>query len=233
MAEWKRVAVIASVVVVVILLALVAPLVNRNNTTTTATTVTTVTTATSSAQTGQSSSPGASTSILNTTAPADLTQLKVLSVRLVNTSVGSDLEFNVTFTNSGSSPIYYLASPVRLTDLPCSGADLSEYIGGNTTTTVVNSTSITPGCPNPPPLSVNQSPSGQSAGCGGTTSLLPLAPNATVNASDSPCNDGATFTITGSGTFEATLSVTWAPTDSNSYLANPYTTSITQLFKVG
>jgi hypothetical protein len=230
MTGWKRILIIALMILVVVAFALVvAPSGTHNTTTTTAPTLQT---------TGQSvnlNTTNYSTSFSgNSTAPApDISQLKVLSVRLVNTSIGSDLEFNVTFTNSGPSQIYYVTSPVRVTSIPCSGATATEFIGGNTTTTVVNSTSITPGCPNALPVAVDQGPSGHPSGCSDVVSLIPLSPGATVSASDSPCADGVAFKIVGSGVFEATLSVTWAPTGSDSYLQNPYTTSITQLFKVG
>jgi hypothetical protein len=226
MIGWKRPLIIALAVLIVIVFALVVQLGGHNTTTTAPPGQTTN-------QSANLNSTNLSTSFSgNSTGPAvDISQLKVLSVGLVSTSIGSDLEFNVTFTNVGPSQIYYFASPVRVNDIPCSGATATEFIAGNTTTTIVNSTSIIPGCPNALPVAVNQSPSGQANECTGTVSLIPLSRGDTVSASDSPCADGATFKIVGSGVFEATLSVTWAP--NNTDINDPYTTSIIQLFKVG
>ena len=136
----------------------------------------------------------------------------MLSVRLANTSIGSDLRFNVTLTNLDISQIFLLDYGVRVS-IPCSGAIATMSVSERTTVTVVNSTNVAPGCTNPPPVAVDHGLPRPADNCMRTTPSS-LSHGDTAQQYNDLCIDGAALKIVGSGVFEAIITVAWslAPT---------------------
>jgi hypothetical protein len=183
-----------------------------------------------------------------TSSTPSIGQLKVLSVRLENMSIGADLLINVTFVNQGGSDIYYSDPGIlNLVSISCdSTAALSSSsvttttvtVGQQataTTTTMSNATATTSSaCASPPPVTAYQVTQTSDPLACDIFSTESAAPGAARSVYWSPCDaDGTTthYRITSSGTFQVVLAVTWGL---NQYPANNlYVIDVVQDFTVG
>jgi hypothetical protein len=185
------------------------------------------------ASTSMASSQPRATSSTSATQPPNLDQLKVLSVQPLNTSIGADLMFNVTFTNLGPSPILYDYTDITAY-IPCSGATATVNFALTRTESVVNSTNDLPGCPNSLPVALDPNAQGSpgNANCFRTVSpanFAQLGPGAVASATDNFCNDRAAWKIVRQGVFEVMVTIPWGPQG----LPDSHETTITEAFTVG
>jgi hypothetical protein len=153
-------------------------------------------------------------------------QMQVTSIKLDNTSVGSELEFVMTFKNTGPGPLYFMATGSFRVSITCAPPPYGETqtvtatageTSTSTTTTLVNSSSLPPGsgCTSPSPVEYDLHPPGPTDLCFRTQALYDVMPGKTGSVSSDSCYDGY-FRITSPGIFQAVATFTWSPdADSN------------------
>ena len=200
---------------------------NHDNDLAASSTAETTTPTVTSTSTTTSVAPASSSNISSATSSTpSIGQLKVLSVRLENMSIGADLLINVTFVYQGESDIYYSDPGVlNLVSIGCaSTAALSSSsvttttvtLGqqATTTTTTMSTATTSSACASPPPVTAYQVTQTSNPLACDIFSKESAAPGAARSVYWSPCDSYGTTThyrITSNGTFQVVLAVTWGP----------------------
>lgn len=139
--------------------------------------------------------------------------VEIVSAKLLNTSIGSPIEFNVTFTNNSGAPIYVpkydgRTSPVSATITPCTTAP------GGCASSPIGAYSI-------------------QTDCLATVSYVQVSVGEKVYAYTTYCM-GPDYQIVAPGTFAAVISLSWSSSPFNTSAANNlHSVSISQNFTVG
>ena len=133
--------------------------------------------------------------------------VEIVTTKLVSTTIGSLVRFEVAFRNIGTFPIYYASpnggttSPVYAFVLPCSPSPLTSY-----------STTMD---------------------CFYTISTIPLLPGQTASAKTSYCTSSANYEIASHGMIQAAVTVNWSPNASDVLSGHTDATYGSQDFSVG
>jgi len=129
--------------------------------------------------------------------------VQIVSVKLVNTTIGSHVVFDVAFENVGNSTIYY-ASPDGRTSPVSASINSSSAISPQSTATGID--------------------------CMRTISAVALAPGAVASAETTDCVDPNNYEIASAGVIQAVVTVRWS---ANASAVFSGITSVSEDFAVG
>jgi hypothetical protein len=134
------------------------------------------------------------------------TPVEIVSVNLVNATVGSHVVFDVTLKNVGNSTVYYAVYDGRTSPVSASITS-SSAISPQSTATGID--------------------------CMRTISVVALAPGAVASAETTDCVDSVNYEISSAGVIQAIITVRWW-TNASAFLSeNPQSISVSQDFSVG
>ncbi len=135
------------------------------------------------------------------------TPVQIVSVKLVNTTIGSHVVFDVTFENVGNSTVYYAVYDGRTSPVSAS---------------ITSSSAISP-----------QSTATGSFDCMRTISVVALAPGAVASAETTDCVDSTNYEISSAGVIQAVITVMWITNSSALPTEAPQSVSVSEDFAVG